>query len=91
MYAKGELHICLGCLTEGIIDIYKDTVRPQKQQIPIKPAPELFMEEFEMPLEVFGFNCENCGEVLFSDTFPLMCDCGHIHEETSVKKQQIQK
>ncbi len=90
-YAKGELNICLGCLTEGIIDIYKDSIKPQKQQINIKPASELAFETFDMPLEVYGFSCEECGNVLFADTFPIMCDCGHIHQEDAIKKQQVQK
>ncbi|MFA5797319.1 MAG: hypothetical protein WC916_04760 [Candidatus Woesearchaeota archaeon] len=87
-YAKGELHICLGCLTEGVIDIYKDSMKFAKQS---PQTPELALQEFSMPTEVYGFTCQNCGSVLFADTFPVMCDCGHISQEEILQKQQQMK
>lgn len=91
IYAKGELNICLSCLTEGILEVTKEIQKPKKN-------PEIFLQDFSLeefdikiPNEVFGFNCEKCGEILFTDTFPIICDCGHTNQSTIIDKQNLIK
>ena len=89
-YAKGDLQICLECLTEGILEITKSMKGPKpnmkKNTIDFEME-KLPLESFDLnvPEEVFGFNCQNCGSVLFSNTFPIVCDCGHENNTTVLK------
>lgn len=87
-YAKGQLKICLGCLTEGIIDIYKDSCKKNNQTENPVTNTEILGEikEFEVKDTVYGFSCEKCNDVLFANTFPIMCNCGHIIKEEIIKK-----
>jgi hypothetical protein len=89
-YAKGDMNICLQCLTEGILEVTKDIQKPKNKTSDIK-FQEFPLEEFDLtvPDEVFGFNCEKCGNVLFTDTFPTICDCGHTNYETIINKQNL--
>ncbi len=86
-YAKGDLNICLGCLAEGILETLgqnKSKVPQTKQNAELNP--ELF--ELNIPQEVYGFNCESCGNILFSDNFPVQCEsCQHINHELALHKQ----
>jgi len=83
-YAKGELNICLQCLSEGIIEVIKDLQKPKHKEINFQEFP---LEEFDLsfPEQVFGFNCEQCKSVLFSTSFPVICDCGHINNEKVIQ------
>jgi hypothetical protein len=50
------------------------------------------LDEFDVkapPDEVFGFNCENCSEVMFSKSFPAACPCGHINHDSVLSTQDI--
>jgi len=93
-YAKGQLDVCLECLTEGIMEIHKQskTIKPEIR----KPIDDEMLENFKLesfdvttPDEVFGFNCESCGSILFSDTFPVNCECGHSNQQHVLDKQNI--
>lgn len=92
-YAKGEMSICLQCLTEGILEVSKD-FKTQKLSVP-SPKEIRFedfdLEEFDVkvPEQVFGFNCEKCGDIMFSDTFPVSCICGHMNNESIIHKQDL--
>ena len=86
-YAKGELNICLGCLAEGILDtIGQNNNKPKTQQIKkFEVDPALF--DLTIPDEVFGFECEGCKSILFSDVFPMQCEnCQHINHQTVLQK-----
>jgi len=92
-YAKGDLHICLECLTEGILEITKEFKKPkvnvsQKSDIRFEDFP---LEEFNVntPEQVFGFNCDKCDSLLFTSNFPVICDCGHINNEAVLQKQDF--
>lgn len=89
-YAKGDMNICLSCLTEGILEVTKDIQKP-KNNAPEIQFQEFPLEEFDLtvPNEVFGFNCEKCNDVIFTDTFPVICDCGHTNNETIIQKQNL--
>jgi hypothetical protein len=93
-YAKSDMNICLQCLTEGILEVSHDMKSGNLKKGSINP--EIKFQEFdlaefdlEVPSEVFGFNCERCGDVLFTDTFPIICDCGHPNQEIVVQKQNL--
>jgi len=89
-YAKGDMNICLQCLTEGILEITSDIQKPKNKVSEIK-FQEFPLEEFDIsvPDEVFGFNCEKCGNVIFTDTFPTICECGHPNHEIVIEKQNL--
>ena len=96
-YAKGEMNICLECLTQGIHEVTKDMNRQTKDEH-LQEIDELLanlepirLEEFDVkiPDEVFGFNCENCGEVMFSKKFPAACPCGHVNQDSVLSTQDI--
>ncbi|GIU69533.1 MAG: hypothetical protein KatS3mg002_0769 [Candidatus Woesearchaeota archaeon] len=90
IYAKGELNICLSGLAEGIIEVTKDIKKQKSNTTEIK-FQELPLEEFDLtaPDQIYGFNCEKCKEVIFTDTFPVICDCGHINNELVIHKQNL--
>jgi hypothetical protein len=87
-YAKGELNICLGCLAEGILETIgqnKQKVAPQAKPQEIDPM--LF--DLSIPDEVYGFTCEGCSKILFSDVFPVQCEeCQHINHQTVLQKHK---
>lgn len=92
-YAKGELNICLECLTEGIIEITKEFKKPK---ISVPHPTEIKFEDFpleefdvKIPEQVFGFNCDKCNTVLFTNNFPVVCECGHINNEIVLQKQDL--
>jgi hypothetical protein len=63
---------------------------PKKQEAKIDPRPvEREVFDFTVPEEVFGFNCESCGTVMFANTFPITCDCGFLNNELVLKNQNI--
>jgi hypothetical protein len=86
-YAKGTLNICLECLAQGVVEITKqlkqDAEVPAKQEfeVPYAEMQKLPPEFFEIKDEVYGFPCEKCGSVMFSDSFPAQCGCGHMNAE----------
>ena len=98
-YAKGELQICLECLSEGIIEITKGSKQSQQIKPDIKRNmiddetinQPLNIEGFDLtvPEEVFGFACEGCGNVMFSNNFPVSCECGHINNEYVLTRQDL--
>ncbi len=82
-YAKGTLNICLGCLAEGINEISRELKAPKKELQP------LAIDDLELSQnEVFGFSCEKCGNILFTDNFPATCDCGHLNNELVLKQKK---
>jgi hypothetical protein len=84
-YAKGDLNICLGCLAEGILETLGQSKAkvPQAKQMEFDPM--LF--DLSIPDEVYGFACEGCGTVMFSDVFPVQCEaCQHINHQTVLQK-----
>ena len=85
-YAKGDMNICLECLTEGVLEVTNSMKK--RPEIKFQDFP---LEEFDVavPEHVFGFNCEGCKEVLFSDSFPVVCGCGHLNNETVIHKQDV--
>ena len=86
-YAKGELNICLGCLAEGILETIGQNKSKSPQSKPQEANPMLF--DLSIPDEVYGFTCEGCGNVLFSDSFPVQCEgCQHINHQTVVQKNK---
>jgi len=85
-YAKGDLQICLECLTEGIMEINKNN---KTKDIPISQPLNIEGLDLNIPNEVYGFSCENCGNVIFSELFPVICDCGHVNNDNIVQKQGI--
>ncbi|MGV8150163.1 MAG: hypothetical protein ACP5NV_00365 [Candidatus Woesearchaeota archaeon] len=88
-YAKGDMNICLQCLTEGVLEITKEMHKTKK--VPEIKFQEFPLEGFDLtiPQQVFGFNCEKCGDILFSEDFPVLCDCGHENHDCVIKKQDI--
>jgi hypothetical protein len=92
-YAKGDLEVCLECLTEGIMEITKaqKIIKPSVKKPSEEQLPEFIFEDFEMtvPEEVFGFNCEGCKTVLFSQSFPVTCECGFLNNDIVIKKQDL--
>jgi len=86
-YAKGELNICLGCLAEGILETVSQN---RSKSVPQKQAqidPMLF--DLSIPEEVYGFSCEGCGTIMFSDMFPVQCEsCQHINHQTVLQKNK---
>jgi hypothetical protein len=94
-YAKGQMEVCLECLTEGIFEISKatKTVKNDMKKIPEESIGEpLNIDGFDLtvPDEVFGFNCENCSSIMFSNIFPVSCDgCGHINQDHVLRNQNI--
>jgi len=91
-YAKGELEVCLECLTEGIMEIHKASkVKPEIKRVDDEMLENFKLENFDfaVPDEVFGFTCEDCGTVMFSNQFPATCECGHINEEHVLKNQNV--
>jgi hypothetical protein len=97
-YAKGEMNICLECLTHGIHEISRDMNKQIKNEH-LQEIDELLaniqpmrLEEFEVKMpadEVFGFNCESCSEVMFSKMFPAACPCGHVNQDSVLSTQDI--
>jgi hypothetical protein len=80
-------------LTEGILEITKEFKKPkvsipQQKEIPFEEFP---LEEFnvKVPEQVFGFNCDGCNSVIFTNGFPVVCDCGHINNEVVLEKQDL--
>jgi hypothetical protein len=85
-YAKGQLEVCLECLTEGIMEIHKSKkIQPEIKRIDDDILENFKLESFNVPSEVFGFNCEKCGTVMFAETFPIACECGHVNDENVIK------
>jgi hypothetical protein len=88
-YAKGELNICIECLANGI----KEVKTTKTQELPSFEEPiekidiELLNKFF--PEEVFGFNCEKCGNIMFSAEFPITCSCGHQNHSQVLEKQNL--
>jgi len=83
-YAKGELNICLGCLAEGILETISQN-KPKQARQNMEINPEIF--ELSAPDEVYGFACEECGSIMFSDNFPVECEnCQHINHEMAMHK-----
>ena len=93
-YAKGNLDICLECLTEGIMEISRENKgmkQPARDADASTVGQPLNIEGFDLnvPDEVFGFKCEGCENIMFSDTFPVVCECGHINTESVLHKQDL--
>jgi len=86
-YAKGELNICLGCLAEGILETVSQSRAKTPQPKPTAMDPMIF--DLSIPDEVYGFTCEECGVVMFADTFPVQCEsCQHINHQTVLQKNK---
>lgn len=97
-YAKGDMNICLQCLTEGILEITQDMHKQKNnpsnsnaKSIPEIQFQELPIDTFDLtvPEQVFGFNCEKCGDIVFSQEFPVVCDCGHTNNVSVITKQDL--
>jgi hypothetical protein len=88
-YAKGELQICLGCLAEGILE----TLGQSKSRNPVNQMknPDLDPMIFDLskPDEVYGFSCESCSSIIFSEMFPVQCEhCQHINHQAVLQKNK---
>ena len=96
-YAKGDMNICLQCLTEGILEVTQEMQKQKNNQnrrsLPEIPFQELPLDTFDLtvPEQVFGFNCEKCGNIVFSQEFPVNCDCGHTNSVSVIAKQDLLK
>jgi hypothetical protein len=95
-YAKGELNICLECLTEGVLEVVKE-IGKAKTIVKGQPNPQNFVKDplpldafdLAVPEDVYGFSCQNCGTVQFSNVFPVNCDCGHLNTDTVMQSQNF--
>jgi hypothetical protein len=87
-YAKGELEICLGCLAEGVLETAKQT-KTQSKTPQIQSNIEPIMIDLSIPNEVYGFTCESCNNIMFSDMFPVQCEnCQHINHKTALQRNR---
>ncbi|HYD03709.1 MAG TPA: hypothetical protein VEC16_05415 [Alphaproteobacteria bacterium] len=87
-YAKGELHICLGCLAEGILETLGNNNKPKVQQLKQSDIDPMVFD-LSRPDEVYGFTCESCSSIMFSEMFPVQCEhCQHINHQTVLSKHK---